>query len=150
MNNIKYADFWVRVGASIIDTLLMLIILGPVLTMIYGQEYWLGESVVHGAWDILLNYALPAVAMILFWVYKSATPGKMLFKLVIVDSNTGAKATTGQLIGRYFAYYVSAIPLLLGFIWVSFDKKKQGWHDKLAGTVVVVRNKACEQDQLEV
>ena len=55
----------------------------------------------------------------------------------IVDAKTGDKPSTGQLIGRYFAYYVSVIPLFLGMVWVAFDPRKQGWHDKLAGTVVV-------------
>jgi len=41
------------------------------------------------------------------------------------------------MIGRYFAYFISTIPLCLGFLWITFDRKKQGWHDKLAGTVVV-------------
>jgi uncharacterized RDD family membrane protein YckC len=40
-------------------------------------------------------------------------------------------------VGRYFAYFLSTIPLGLGLIWVAFDKRKQGWHDKLAGTVVI-------------
>jgi uncharacterized RDD family membrane protein YckC len=40
-------------------------------------------------------------------------------------------------VGRYFAYFVSTIPFCLGFLWVAFDKRKQGWHDKLAHTVVV-------------
>lgn len=40
-------------------------------------------------------------------------------------------------VGHCFAYYVPAIPLCLGFLWVAFDSKMQGWHDKLAGTVVV-------------
>ncbi|MEO8407836.1 MAG: RDD family protein, partial [Oxalobacteraceae bacterium] len=34
-------------------------------------------------------------------------------------------------------YFVSALPFCLGLIWVGLDKRKQGWHDKLAGTVVV-------------
>jgi uncharacterized RDD family membrane protein YckC len=55
----------------------------------------------------------------------------------IVDARTGGRPSTGQLIGRYFAYYVSILPLMLGFIWVAFDARKQGWHDKLANTVVV-------------
>ena len=37
------------------------------------------------------------------------------------------------MVGRYFAYYLSTIVFLLGFIWVGFDARKQGWHDKLAG-----------------
>lgn len=50
---------------------------------------------------------------------------------------TGGKPTAGQFIGRYFAYLIAFLPLCLGVIWVGIDKKKQGWHDKLAGTVVI-------------
>jgi uncharacterized RDD family membrane protein YckC len=42
---------------------------------------------------------------------------------------------------RYLAYFVSIIPLFLGVLWVAWDKKKQGWHDKLANTVVVQAGK---------
>ncbi len=77
----------------------------------------------------------------MFWIYKSATSGKMATKLTIVDAKTGGKPSTGQLIGRYLGYFVSMIPLFLGIIWVGIDKRKQGWHDKLAGTVVIKSNK---------
>ncbi|MGB5326540.1 MAG: RDD family protein [Pseudomonadales bacterium] len=132
-----YAGFWVRVGAALIDSILLLLVVGPLLTMVYGRDYWVSEAAFHGSMDALLNWILPAIAIILFWYYKSATPGKMIFDLRIVDAQTGGKPSKGQLIGRYFAYYVSTIPLGLGLIWVAFDKRKQGWHDKLAGTVVI-------------
>lgn len=137
MNNVEYAGFWIRVGAALIDTLLIMIIILPLLSYIYGIDYWLGDSFFFGFWDLMLNYILPAIAVILFWIFKSATPGKMALRLKIVDANTGQKVSTGRLIGRYLGYYVSAIPLLLGIIWVGIDKRKQGWHDKLAGTVVI-------------
>jgi uncharacterized RDD family membrane protein YckC len=137
MNDQQYAGFWIRVGASMIDTILILAIIWPILTAIYGKDYWAGASFTHGAWDVILTYILPAVAVILFWIYRSATPGKMALKLTIVDAKTGAKPSTGQFIGRYLGYYVSAIPLFLGLVWVGIDKRKQGWHDKLAGTVVI-------------
>jgi uncharacterized RDD family membrane protein YckC len=148
MNDMEYAGFWIRTGASLIDTVLMLIIIFPLLTLIYGEEYWVSDSRFLGFWDLILNYILPAIAVILFWVYKAATPGKMALRLKIVDSKTGQTASTGQCIGRYFAYYVSMIPLLLGFIWVGIDKRKQGWHDKLAGTVVI-RNTQKEPVRFE-
>ncbi len=140
-NELEYAGFWIRTGAAIIDTVLMLIIIIPMLTAIYGTDYWINESYVQGFWDVMFNYILPAIAVIIFWVYKSATPGKMATKLTIVDAKTGEKPSTGQFIGRYLAYYVSIIPLFLGIIWVGIDKRKQGWHDKLAGTVVIKSNK---------
>ncbi len=141
MNEQEYAGFWIRTGAAIIDTILIIIVTFPILTAIYGTDYWLSESMNQGIWDILLNYILPAIAVILFWVYKSATPGKMATKLTIVDAKTGEKPSTGQFIGRYLGYFVSMIPLFLGIIWVGIDKRKQGWHDKLSGTVVIKNNK---------
>lgn len=148
MNTTEYAGFWVRTGAALIDTLLMMIIIFPALTGIYGQEYWSADSLSFGFWDVIFNYVLPAIAVILFWIYKSATPGKIVLRLSIVDAKTGLKPSNGQLIGRYFAYYISAIPLMLGIIWVGIDRRKQGWHDKLSGTIVV-RNIAKEQVQFE-
>jgi uncharacterized RDD family membrane protein YckC len=144
MNEQEYAGFWIRTGAAIIDTILTLIIILPILTAIYGEEYWrlASESMVIGFWDILFYYILPIIAVILFWVFKSATPGKMATRLRIVDAKTGDKPSTRQFIGRYLAYYVSIIPLCLGIIWIGIDKRKQGWHDKLAGTVVIKSNKS--------
>lgn len=133
----EYAGFWVRTLASLVDSVLMVVLIFPLLTMIYGMGYWENEAFVVGIWDVLFNYVLPAVAVILFWVYKSATPGKMLLGIYIVDAKTGGKPTTGQLVGRYAGYYVSMLGIFLGFLWVAFDARKQGWHDKLAGTVVV-------------
>ena len=135
--NQEYAGFWIRVGAALIDSILALIIILPILWVIYGKSYWLGESYVQGFWDLLLSYVLPPIAVIIFWVYKSATPGKMATKLTIVDARTGGKPSTGQFVIRYIGYYVAMLPLFLGIIWVGIDKRKQGLHDKLAGTVVL-------------
>ena len=80
---------------------------------------------------------MPAVALVVFWTYRQATPGKMIVSAKIVDAKTGGPLTVGQSIGRYLGYFVSTIPFGLGLIWVAFDPKKQGWHDKLARTVVI-------------
>ena len=77
------------------------------------------------------------MAVIAFWLYKQATPGKMVLSARVVDAKTGDALTLKQSIGRYLSYFVSIIPLGLGLLWVAFDPRKQGWHDKLAGTVVI-------------
>jgi len=92
----------------------------------------------------LIRYVLPAVLVIAFWLYKLATPGKMAIGATIVDARTGRRPSAGQLVIRYFGYIVSTLPLGLGLIWVAFDSRKQGWHDKLAGTVVVRRGSGGE------
>lgn len=137
----EYAGFWIRVVAALIDSLLLMMVITPLVIAIYGSSFLVDPSATTGLWYILLNYVFPIVAVILFWVYKSATPGKMVFDIIIIDVKTGQKPSTGQLIGRYLAYYVSIIPLMLGIIWVGFDKRKQGWHDKLADTLVVYAKK---------
>lgn len=136
---LEYVGFWARTGASILDTVLIVAITMPVLYAVYGEQYFVSETPVSGVVDILLSWVFPAVAVIWFWVAKQATPGKMAIGAKIVDARTGRAVSTGKAVGRYLGYFVSTIPLGLGILWVAFDPKKQGWHDKLAGTVVVRR-----------
>ncbi|RPI15656.1 MAG: RDD family protein [Lysobacterales bacterium] len=136
-SELEYVGFWPRVGASLIDTVLVAMIAWPVLTAVYGREYWTSDALLHGPVDFLVSWVLPAVAVMVFWVYRQATPGKMAIGARIVDAGSGAAPTGRRLFVRYLGYYVSTLPLLLGFLWVAFDPRKQGWHDKMAGTVVV-------------
>lgn len=136
MNNVEYAGFWIRVGATLIDSILVMLVIIPLLTMVYGVDYWV-YGTGGGLVNILVSYVLPACVIIVFWIYRSATPGKMALRLIIVDADTGGKPTVRQLLIRYLGYYVAGIPFFLGLIWVGFDRRKQGWHDKLARTVVI-------------
>lgn len=70
-----------------------------------------------------------------FWVLLGQTPGKLLIGLRIVRAN-GKPLTLRYALLRYVGYWLSAIPLGLGFLWVLVDDRRQGWHDKLAGTCV--------------
>jgi len=73
----------------------------------------------------------------------------MIFKATIVDAKTGGKPTLKQWIIRYLGYFVSLIPFGLGYFWVAFDKKKQGFHDKLAKTVVI-QPKVIDPESVEI
>lgn len=141
MHDEEYAGFWIRVGATLIDCIVMFIVIGIPLTFIYGSEYWIDEQLLKGFWDLVLGYILPVVATILFWRHYLGTPGKMATNLRVVDAKTGYRLSLSQAIARYFGYIISILPLGLGFIWIGLDKKKQGWHDKLAGTVVIRNNR---------
>ena len=133
-----YVGFWRRVGASLIDTLAVLAVILPVLVAVYGTNYFsMAQGGLAGPVDFLVQVVFPAVAVILFWKFRGATPGKMLVSARVVDAKTLGPLSNGQAIGRYFAYFVSMLPLMLGFIWVAIDKRKQGFHDKLAGTLVI-------------
>jgi len=138
---LEYVGFWPRVGASLIDTVLVLMVTYPILYAIYGGSVLSGGLHIPRSVGFLLDWVFPAVAIILFWIKRQATPGKDAISAKIVDAKTGAAPTVSQLVVRYLGYYVSTIPLGLGLIWVAFDARKQGWHDKMAGTVVVRKTK---------
>ncbi|ANW26173.1 hypothetical protein BA953_18535 [Vibrio coralliilyticus] len=133
----EYAGFWIRFAASLIDTVLLLLLITPLMHWVYGEVYWSSDDFLLGGWDLVLNWICPLIATVAFWVYRSATPGKMALKLEVLDADTGHRLTLSKSVIRYLAYYISAIPLCLGFIWIAFNGKKQGWHDLIANTVVV-------------
>lgn len=133
----RYAGFWIRVVAHIIDGLLILAISLPVAYLLFGSAQPPAEPTPETMMADLVMAAAIAVIVILFWRLRGATPGKMLCGIRIVDAESLQPLSTGQCIGRYFAYIVSALPLLLGYFWVAVDRRKQGFHDKLAGSVVV-------------
>lgn len=117
---------------------------------IYGREQMASGVTFTGPANILISYVLPAVVVIAFWTAKHATPGKMVIGATIVDAKTGESPSFKQHVIRYLGYFVSTIPFCLGLIWVGLDKRKQGWHDKLAGTVVVRRkNRGTEPVRFE-
>lgn len=140
MENQDYAGFWVRLGASFIDLIIFSIVLLVPLTFIYGEQYWLSDQLVYGVWDVLLGYIAPFIATVWCWLRFLATPGKMASNLKVVDAKTGSKLTFAQAVIRYLGYIVAAIPAGLGLLLIGVDKKKQGLHDKLAGTVVIKMN----------
>jgi uncharacterized RDD family membrane protein YckC len=123
--------------ASIIDTVAVTAILAPILLVVFGRSYFDPESGDQTLGRALIELVLVALFFILFWMYRSATPGKMIIRARIVDAKTGEPPSKRQCVVRYLGYYVSMLPLFIGFLWIAADPKKQGWHDKLAGTVVV-------------
>lgn len=65
------------------------------------------------------------------------TLGKKALGLKVVTEKYG-RLKVGDAVLRFLAKYLSAMILFLGFIWIAFDRQKQGWHDKIAGTYVIV------------
>jgi uncharacterized RDD family membrane protein YckC len=100
-DNLEYVGFWLRVVASIIDSILMAIIVTPLAVWIYGEVYFTKTEMILGTWDFLLSWVFPAAAVLLFWIARSATPGKMVIGAQIVDARTGGKPSQAQFIVRY-------------------------------------------------
>jgi len=132
--------FWARVAAALIDTVMLLVVTAPLSFLVYGSVMGPGGLAFRGAADLLIQWALPAAIIILLWSRLQATPGKLVVGARIVDADSGEAPSTAQLLIRYVGYFVSSIPLGLGLLWVGIDRRKQGWHDKMANTVVIRRS----------
>ena len=133
-----YAGFWQRALAFLIDWLIVVVIAMPVIVVAFGAEYFSLDPLRH-SWDLLIALIV-GTAIVVFWRLYGATPGKIAVALRIVDAETGKAPSTGRLVVRLLCYFVSALPLYLGFLWIAVDRRKQGWHDKIAGTVVIQEN----------
>jgi len=143
--DIDYVGFWARVGAAILDTIMLLVVSVPLLRLVYALSDWEQQAHIASRVEFAISYVLPVVLVIALWLWLSSTPGKMLIGAVIVDARTGGKPSLLQFVIRYLGYYVSIIPLGLGLIWVGIDPRKQGWHDKMAGTLVIRKNSSMRK-----
>jgi len=149
MDERPYGGFFRRLAAFILDQVLLALlytviflvgakILGidlmPLLSFrsSYGQNDFL---------PLLLSYyGMTTILNMTYFTYfhgtTGQTPGKKLFGLKVVLTD-GRPVPPGIAFLRWVGYFVSAIFLYLGYLWVIVDRKKQAWHDKIAGTVVI-------------
>jgi uncharacterized RDD family membrane protein YckC len=148
----KPAGFFSRMIAFLIDLILLVFIglmAGGIIFLVlhffrYKQilnyvKDLLGVEDQIGQFLVLISPALFLLALMYFvfcWSFVGYTPGKALLGLRIVRRD-GQPLSVKRAMLRYFSYWLSAIPLFLGFIWVLFDRKHEGWHDKIAHTQVI-------------
>jgi uncharacterized RDD family membrane protein YckC len=108
---VHFAGFWKRVAISSVDTLAML------LAMLAAPS----------------AVIIPVVVNIVLYFWKGRTIGDFVMQTKLVHAVSHKKPSAGQLIGRFFAKILSAIPLNLGFYWAGWTKEKKAWHDSLSG-----------------
>ena len=132
---VRHVGFWARAGAALIDLMALLFVVLPITVYLFGDGWAYGTGIAA----FVANWGIPGAVLIAFWVKRGATPGKMVFKAVVVDAETLAPVDFWQALTRYVGYFVSVMPALLGLAWVAIDERKQGWHDKMARTVVIYR-----------
>jgi uncharacterized RDD family membrane protein YckC len=135
--DLEYVGFWLRLWAGVVDSVFLMAIALPLVLAVFG---WSNLTMaIHSAAisDFLVTWILPAIVIFTIWTGRDRTPGKMAISAVVLDERTSAPPSPGQHVGRYLGYLLAVIPFGLGLVWVAFDPKKQGWHDKLAGTIMV-------------
>lgn len=126
----NYAGFWRRLSAALIDS----VIYSVLISLLIGPAY---ANPNLQTFEGMVGAAIMFVATIALWVRYQGTPGKLLLGCQIVDANSGEPMSYKQAVIRYLGYFVSLMTLFVGFLWIAWDKRKQGFHDKMANTVVV-------------
>ncbi|MGH2399648.1 MAG: RDD family protein [bacterium] len=134
-----YAGFGVRALAFIIDAIAI-----SVLTAALAPFFGAGMMFDAATTQFEINYAYNGISTLLglvywvgFWAWRGQTVGMMPFNMRVVNAETGEKIDVVRGLLRYVGLIISFVVIFLGVIWVAFDARKQGWHDKIANTLVV-------------
>lgn len=139
---VTYAGFWIRFLAILVDALLVLIV-AVGLALIVGGILGLSGTYQTVPVTDLAN----RLGFVVEWLYftlmtngaNQATYGKMAVGIKVTDES-GRRIGLGRANARYWSKILSALLLVIGFLMVAFTDRKQGLHDKIAGTLVVYRN----------
>lgn len=119
---LQHAGFWWRFLACMLD----LLVLGVVFRLLFG----VGDP---GAGCLVVSWLYYALSESSRW---QATLGKRACGLLVIDTETNS-ITFARATGRYFAKYISALTLGIGFIMAGFTERRQALHDMVAGTLVI-------------
>jgi uncharacterized RDD family membrane protein YckC len=135
---LAYGGFWIRFVAALLDGLILLvptfILAAAAGGFVRTDEF--GQTGINGS-AYGLSILLDLIYYIGFWATMSRTPGMMALNLRIVRVEDGAPIDATRAVLRAIGFIVSYLPFCIGLIWAAFDPRKQGWHDKIAGTLVV-------------
>jgi uncharacterized RDD family membrane protein YckC len=149
--NVRYAGFWKRFVAAIIDSMILgvveLIVFIPFLGalglgIVAHHDEEAGLAFIFALISAYLFAAM--AALIAGWLYyalmesstKQATLGKMAISIKVTDM-AGNRISFGRATGRYFGKYVSALIMYIGFFMAGFTQQKQALHDIMASCLVV-------------
>jgi uncharacterized RDD family membrane protein YckC len=150
---IKFAPHGGRFLAYILDALIVtavLIVLGIALSILLvgvaatggrGNPATVGVGVLGGFAFILVLLVVTIGYFPYFWAKSGQTPGMRPFNLYIVRDSDGGKISGAQAFVRLLGMWVSAAVFYLGYVWIFIDARRRGWHDLIAGTVVIEKAK---------
>lgn len=145
----KYAGFWWRFLATALDLVILTIlttVMGGVAGGLLGLQYAAHGVPLDAQTEASFRAAGFLAGVTTQWLYYTlfessrwqATPGEKMCGLLVTDTQ-GGRIGFGKANGRYWGSVISALLLCIGFLMIGWTKRKQGLHDKMAGTLVLRR-----------
>ena len=131
---VEFASPGARLVGYIVDIFIqfMVVVVLGILSTILAVIFWPLAVI-----SALLIIAVSILYFPYFWVHGGQTPGMTLMKIKVVRDDDGGPITWGPAILRWIGFYISHVIFYLGFIWIFIDKRRRGWQDLIAGTVVI-------------
>ena len=145
----RYAGFFSRAVAYVLDRIIVFGISFVILMVIeyflrlLRIDQWLENLSGDATLNVIVVLLLSALVINLlvtigynvgFWLLSGQTPGKRVLGARVMRTD-GTRLRLGNALRRQVGYWISGI-FCLGFLWILFDNRRQGFHDKLAGTIV--------------
>lgn len=141
------AGFWRRLGCALIDfasvavALLILAYMSLALGIVASPRELFAFLLASMPGLAMLLLALMAFAVVC-WAAMCATPGQLVMGCQVVDARSGRRLPLTRAALRCAGFAASLLALGLGVLWIAWDRRKQGWHDKIAGTLVVLEDES--------
>jgi uncharacterized RDD family membrane protein YckC len=122
------ADFWYRLGGFLIDAVILYVV-GQLIGFVFGR------SIVA----VILIGLAAGIGYSVYFIGSGSgqTVGMRVLGIRAIDAATNGRVDYGKAFVRYLVGVVSQLPCYLGYFWMLWDREKQTWHDKAAGTFVV-------------
>ena len=135
----KYAGFWIRLGAFIVDYLTISIFIIPLGVWaslstpgLRAGAYLAMAPLIFAGLFLVISF----LYFTLFWAWRGQTLGKILIGAKVVQTN-GEALTFGRSVLRYLGFVICFLTLYIGFITIAFHSQKRGLHDIIANTCVI-------------
>jgi uncharacterized RDD family membrane protein YckC len=142
---VAFAGHGARLVAYLVDGLILtiaLFVLVAVPAMVGFVAFARNDGPGMGAIAVAVVLSLVAIVVSIayfpfFWARSGQTPGMKLFRLRVVRDRDGGPISGGQAVMRLVGYWINSVALYIGFAWILVDQRRRGWHDLIAGTVVI-------------
>ncbi|KSV17989.1 hypothetical protein DA01_04935 [Dehalococcoides mccartyi] len=143
---LEFAGFWRRFGAFIIDDIII-----SLTSLAFVPVHWFEIPVfwnidsLSGIWWLVapvsaftnvLSLSVMVAYFVFFWYWQGQTIGMMAAQIKVIRTD-GSGVSLGNSLIRFAGLILASLPLGLGLFWIACDRRRQGWHDKMADTVVV-------------
>jgi uncharacterized RDD family membrane protein YckC len=148
----RYAGFWIRLIADLIDTTVLTVASWFAELMILGIVYWVGhyaqpfQDAFNALWLQIANAVIYTIFAVVYYTWGhyryGTTLGKKPFRIYVVSESTRQPISMKQSILRTVGYLVSYIPVGAGFLMAAFHPEKRALHDLIAGTVSISKERS--------